>query len=73
MSEEQKKKQKIDPKIVAFKILKELSPPELRVLLYILREASVGEIVAFKELKLKHGVGYDEQPKHSKHSSKRAM
>jgi DNA-binding MarR family transcriptional regulator len=50
-------------KAIAFKMLRELSPVELRVLLYILREVSVGEIVAFKELKLKHGVEYDDAAK----------
>jgi DNA-binding IscR family transcriptional regulator len=47
-------------KAIAFKMLKELSPVELRVLLYMIREVSVGEMLAFKELKLKHGIGYDE-------------
>ena len=50
-------------KAIAFKMLKELSLTELRVLLYILREVSVGEIVAFKELKLKYGVEYDDAAK----------
>jgi hypothetical protein len=60
LSEEQKKKQKINPKVVAFKMVKELSPAELRVLLYMIREVSVGEITVFKELKLIYGIGYDE-------------
>jgi DNA-binding MarR family transcriptional regulator len=63
LSGERGKKQKIDPKVVAFKMLKELSQPELRVMLYILREVSVGEMIAFKELKLKHGVEYGDAAK----------
>jgi DNA-binding IscR family transcriptional regulator len=47
-------------KAIAFKMLRELSPVELRVLLYMIREVSVGEITAFKELKLEYGIGYDE-------------
>jgi hypothetical protein len=60
MSEGQKKNQQIDPKEVVFKMVKELSLVELRVLLYIFREVSVGEIIAFRELKLKHGIEYDD-------------
>lgn len=63
MSRGRGKKQKIDPKVVAFKMLKELSQPELRVMLYILREVSVGEMIAFKELKLKHGIEYGDAAK----------
>jgi DNA-binding MarR family transcriptional regulator len=50
-------------KAIAFKILRELSPVELRVLLYILREVSVGEMIAFKELRLKHGIEYGDAAK----------
>jgi hypothetical protein len=57
------KRQKIDPKGVAFKMVKELSQPELRVMLYILREVSVGVLILFKELKLKHGIEYEDAHK----------
>jgi DNA-binding IscR family transcriptional regulator len=50
-------------KAIVFKMLRELSPVELRVLLYMLREASVGEMLAFKELKLRYGIEYDEASK----------
>jgi hypothetical protein len=63
LSGEQKKNHQIDPKGVMFKIVKELSLVELKVLLYILREVSVGEIIVFKELKLKHGIEYDDTAK----------
>ena len=49
-----------EAKAIAFKMLRELSPVELRVLLYMIREVSVGEMLAFKELKLIYGIGYDE-------------
>ncbi|MEM2472768.1 MAG: helix-turn-helix domain-containing protein [Sulfolobales archaeon] len=49
-------------KVIVFRMLRELSPVELRVLLYILREVSVGEIVAFKEL-MKHGIEYGDAAK----------
>lgn len=63
MSGELENKQKIEPKVIMFKMLKELSLTELKVLLYILREISVGEIIAFKELKLTHGVEYGDAAK----------
>jgi DNA-binding IscR family transcriptional regulator len=50
----------VKAKAIAFKMLRELSPVELRVLLYMIGEVSVGWMLAFKELKLKYGIGYDE-------------
>ena len=50
-------------KAIAFRMLRELSQAELKVMLYMLREVSVGEIAAFKELKLGYGVDYDEASK----------
>jgi hypothetical protein len=49
-----------EAKTIVFKMLRELSPTELRALLYILREASVGEMIAIKELRLRYGIEYDE-------------
>lgn len=49
-----------EAKTIVFKMLRELFPTELRALLYILREASVGEMIAFKELRLRYEIEYDE-------------
>jgi DNA-binding IscR family transcriptional regulator len=49
-----------EAKAIAFKMLRELSPVELRVLFYMFGEVSVGEMLAFKELKLRYEVEYDE-------------
>ncbi|MEM0237902.1 MAG: hypothetical protein QXP97_07650 [Desulfurococcus sp.] len=47
-------------RVFAFKMIKELSHVELKVMLYMLNEVSVGEMLIFKELKLRHGIEYDE-------------
>jgi DNA-binding MarR family transcriptional regulator len=52
-----------EAKAIAFKMLRELSLVELRVLFYMIREVSVGEVIAFKELKLIYGVEYDDTAK----------
>ena len=50
----------VEAKAIAFKMLRELSLVELRVLFYMIREVSVREMLAFKELKLRYEIEYDE-------------